>query len=156
MTTTEEKKEENIISFDIEEIQRKNSYRYLKIQFWEKIDAVDSKYSLRFIYDDSIFDRIQNVWSNLEKAMAEEGTKLIDNTKALQKEAADEVEQIEMDRKEAIKRNPDIIFGATRYETKEASKGTLVKFFIRDKDIINLINNKMDILHNYKVGLTGV
>lgn len=152
-----EKKEEFIVDFNIEELQRKASYRYIKVQFREKIDAVDSKYELRLIYDDSIFDRkIDEVWRKLQKAMGEEEQKLLDNTKDLQKEAADEVAQIEADRKLALEKNPDILFAANRYETKESAKGTIVKFMVRDKHIISLINEKIEILGNYKIWLTGV
>lgn len=150
------KKEELMLKFKLDQIQRKDWYRTFTTQFYKKLDEVESSYKMRLTYDDTHFDdRIASVRYNFEKQQKEmEQILFQEQVQMLKKEAEDEVEQINIERQQRIYENPDIIFQVHRNEVKEKKEWTIIKWSLYDKWIITRVNEIIEVLHNYRIWLS--
>lgn len=151
---SQEKKTEKFYNFKLDQLQWKDWYWTITTQFFKKLKEVEIEYKMRMTYDDSHFDdRIDSIWETFWKKSSDiENSLFPEEIDPLREEAEWEVEQVDIERQQRLYENPDILFSVYRNEVKEKKEWTIVKWSLYDKWIITRINERIEVLHNYKIG----
>lgn len=143
------------LRFKLDRLERKDWYWTINTQFFKKLSNVDTEYNAILYYNDTHFDnRIEEIDTQLYKDKQKvDGTLFPEQIKSLEEDAKNEIQQIENERAMMLHDNPDIHFTIHRSELKEKAQWTMVKWMIYDKHIITRLNDRIEIMHNYKIKL---
>lgn len=140
------------IRFTLAEMCYKDGWRTIQTQLEKKIEQVHAVYKWVFVYNDKSYDdRIIAVQEKLDKALVESEKQLLADPTQLRREAEEEIGVINYERKQAKANNPDIFVTLRCSEVKEKIKGTLIKWYVSDTEVITTINSRLNRFSHYNI-----